>query len=81
MKHKQRIELRQSETRERMNELLSKDERTAEDLQELNELSQSMKNLETEKRAAILSRKPKRNNAKHAKRHNRLITSNGKGSN
>ncbi|MYC28157.1 MAG: hypothetical protein F4X63_09235 [Nitrospira sp. SB0662_bin_26] len=55
MKHKQRIELRQSETRERMNELLSKEEKTAEDLQELNELSQSMKNLETEKRAAILA--------------------------
>ena len=53
MKHKQRIELRQSETRERMNELLSKEEKTAEDLQELNELSQRMKTYEVEMRAAI----------------------------
>ena len=53
MTTKQRLELEVSEKRQRANELLNKQDKSAEEFEELNQLSQRMQNLEVEMRAAI----------------------------
>ena len=53
MTHKQKLELEVSEKRQKLNELLNKQDKNAEEYEELNQLSQRMQNLEVEMRAAI----------------------------
>ena len=55
MTHKQKLELEQSEKRQKINELLGKEEKTTEELNELQALTTRMQNLEIETRAAIVA--------------------------
>ena len=55
MRIKDKLLLQQSETRSRVNEILSKDERSEEESQELNTLTKRMQTLEGEIRAAMLA--------------------------
>jgi len=55
MTNKQKLELEQSEKRQRINELLGKDEKTEQELNELQDLTKRMQDLEIEYRAAVVS--------------------------
>lgn len=55
MTHKQKLELEQSEKRQRINELLGKEEKTEQELNELQDLTKRMQTLEIETRAAIVA--------------------------
>ena len=55
MTHKQQLELQQSAGRQKINELLGKEEKTQEDLNELKDLTTRQQNLEIEYRAAVVS--------------------------
>ena len=55
MTTKQKLELEQSEKRQRINELLGKEEKTEQELNELQDLTKRMQTLEIETRAAIVA--------------------------
>ena len=55
MTTKQKLELEQSEKRQKINELLGKEEKTEQELNELQDLTKRMQELEIETRAAIVS--------------------------